>query len=245
MKDESFALIAEYEESHFWFRARNDLIVWAFTRYFPSFRTFLEIGCGTGAVLSAVGGAFPSATLTGSERSEEGLRVAAHRVSGIRLVQMDARQIPYQEEFDVIGAFDVLEHIDDDQAVLAEMHHALVRGGGLIVAVPQHRWLWSAVDEYSQHYRRYTRKELTIKLASAGFRLEHVTSFMTLVLPAMLLSRITKRDAAAMDPGAELKLGGATNVILGWLCACEAQATHRGWSLPWGGSLLAVARKVD
>jgi hypothetical protein len=86
---------------------------------------------------------------------------------------------------------------------------------------------------------------LTGKLASAGFALEHVTSFMMLVLPAMLLSRLTKRDATALDPGAELKIGGTANAILGWLCACEARATHNGWSLPLGGSLLAVARKVD
>jgi len=82
------------------------------------------------------------------------------------------------------------------------------------------------------------------KVRSAGFVVEHVTSFMTLILPAMLLSRMAKRDAASLDPGAELRVGKTTNTVLGLLCAGERRAIGRGWSLPVGGSLLVVARKV-
>jgi hypothetical protein len=113
------------------------------------------------------------------------------------------------------------------------------------VSVPQHPWLWSGVDDYSHHYRRYTRRELADKIRAAGFAIEHITSFMTLVLPAMMLSRLMTRDAASLDPAAELKVGGITNAVCGALCACEAWPISRGWSLPVGGSLLAIARKAE
>jgi SAM-dependent methyltransferase len=243
--EESFALLARYEDRHFWFHTRNALIVWAVRRYFPTLRTFLEVGCGTGVVLAAVRAAFPDAELTGTELSARGLSIAAARVPSARVMQMDGRHIPYETEFDVIGAFDVLEHIEDDAGVLAGMRRALARGGGLVVSVPQHPWLWSGVDEYSHHYRRYTRRELADKIRAAGFAVEHITSFMTFVLPAMMLSRLLTRGAASLDPAAELKVGGITNTVCGALCACEAWPISRGWSLPVGGSLLAIARKSE
>jgi len=181
--------------------------------------------------------------LTGSELSPVGLGFAAKRVGGVRLMQMDGRRIPYENAFDVVGAFDVLEHIEDDVAVLRQMRQAVAPGGGIIVSVPQHQWLWSGVDEYGGHCRRYARRELVEKISAAGLAVEHVTSFMTLVLPAMVAARFRSRDAASLDPAAELKVGTAANALFGFLCACEARAIVRRWSLPVGGSLLAVARK--
>jgi SAM-dependent methyltransferase len=161
------------------------------------------------------------------------------------MMQMDARRMPYEAEFDVIGAFDVLEHVADDGAVLAGMRKALAPGGGIIVSVPQHPWLWSGVDDYSHHFRRYTRPQLIKKIGDAGFSIAHVTSFMTLVLPAMIVSRFLTRDAASLDPAAELKAGRLTNAVCSALCACELWPVAGGWSLPIGGSLLAIARKAE
>ena len=244
LRDEAFGVLSEYESHHFWFRARNELIVAALGRHVRGLGTFLEIGCGTGAVLSAIAAAFPAATLMGTELSTAGLKVAAGRLGAARLMQMDARHIPYEAEFDAIGAFDVIEHIEEDEAVLEQMRSALVPHGLLVLTVPQHRWLWSNVDVYSRHVRRYSRAALVAKLQRAGFLLEHVTSFMTLVLPALLLSRVMTRDAASFDPSAELKIGHMTNTTFGLLCAAEARAIAAGWSLPIGGSLLAIARRI-
>jgi SAM-dependent methyltransferase len=241
---ESFALIARYEDGHFWFESRNAVIVWALQRFFPSLRSLLEIGCGTGVVLSSIARAFPDASLVGSEVSASGLGFAAERVRRARLVQMDGRHIPFEDEFEVVTAFDVLEHIPEDEAVLKEMYRAARPGGGIVVSVPQHDWLWSAVDDYSRHQRRYERGELMQKIKTAGFQSVHVTSFMTLILPAMLLSRLNKRDVNAIDPAAELKVGRIANRALGALCAAERRLLTREWSLPIGGSLFAVARKA-
>jgi 2-polyprenyl-3-methyl-5-hydroxy-6-metoxy-1,4-benzoquinol methylase len=243
LSDHSFSLIAQYERDHFWFRSRNAVITSALRTYFPAMRSFLEIGCGTGIVLQAVAEAFPQARLTGSEMATAGLGFAMKQAPSARLVQMDGRDIPYESEFDVVSAFDVLEHIEEDEAVLPQLSKAVVPGGGLLISVPQHQWLWSAVDDYSRHCRRYSRGELVAKIERAGFVVEHVTSFMTFILPAMLLSRVSKRDAAALDPGKELRIGSLANATLFAACRAERVLTDAGVSLPIGGSLLAVGRR--
>lgn len=129
-RPEAFQNLAAVEAQNFWFRARNRLIVWALKRHFPMMQRYLEIGCGTGFVLAGVAQAYPTATLVGSEVFVVGLPFAASRVKTAELLQMDARKIPYVEEFDVIGAFDVLEHIEEDEVVLAAMLRALRPGGG-------------------------------------------------------------------------------------------------------------------
>jgi SAM-dependent methyltransferase len=151
---------------------------------------------------------------------------------------MDARHIPFDSEFHVIGAFDVLEHIDDDQAVLREMHRALVRGGGIVITVPQHRWLWSTFDEFSGHKRRYTRRELVGKLAANGFQILRVTSFTSFVLPLMIASRVRRR---AIDLDQELTVAPVVNRALTGVATLERAAIRAGASFPAGGSLLAVA----
>ena len=64
---------------------------------------------------------------------------------------MDARRIPFEDEFDVIGAFDVLEHIKEDEQVLVQMHRAVKSGGGIMLTVPQHMFLWSEQDVQAHH----------------------------------------------------------------------------------------------
>jgi len=128
---EHFAQLAEVEADNFWFRSRNRLLVWALRRYFPDARKFLEIGCGTGFVLSRIQREFSELSVSGCDIFIEGLRYAEKRLPGVSLFQMDARRIPFENEFDVIGAFDVLEHIAEDDVILAQMFHAIKPGGGL------------------------------------------------------------------------------------------------------------------
>ena len=232
-----FAAIAAVEERHFWFRSRSRLIVWALRRHFPRARSMLEIGCGTGNVLAALQQSGIE-RLVGSEAHAEGLAFAARRAPGAELMQMDARRIPFRGEFDVLGAFDVIEHIEEDEQVLREMFAACRPGGGVMLTVPQHAWLWSKRDEIAQHRRRYNRRELLAKLAAAGFQRPWVTSFVSLLLPLMALSR-RRKDVSS----AELEVGAAANQVLGAVMALERGVIRAGVSLPAGGSLLAVAHK--
>lgn len=238
-----FAELAALEARNFWFRARNRLIVWALQRYAAGFGSLLEVGCGTGYVLQGVASAFPRARLVASEAETEGLRFAAQRVPGAEFLQMDARHMPYEQEFDVVGAFDVIEHISEDESVLAQMRRALRPGGSLLLTVPQHPFLWSEYDVRAHHVRRYTAGELRQKLGRAGFSVVRMTSFVSVLLPLMMLSRMIRRTAAAgYDPLAELRIGRLANTLLERALDAERLLIRAGLPLPCGGSLLAVAR---
>ena len=242
---EHFASLAGLEARHFWFQARNRLIVGALRRYFPAMRDFLEVGCGTGYVLSAVTQAFPQASISGSEYFAEGLSFAAARVPGAVLCQADARRLPFAEEFDVIGAFDVLEHVAEDEQALCSIRRALRPSGGLVVTVPQHRWLWSRTDEAACHVRRYTRNELAMKITAVGFEVIAVTSFVSLLLPVLLaVRRRSRRSDAVFDPLAELRINPWLNRTLAGVMAVERVFLACGLRFPAGGSLLMVARKT-
>lgn len=245
-KEQYFADLARMEKGHFWFQARNELIVWALGKYAADFQTFLEIGCGTGYVLSGISREFEGRQLYGSELFVAGLAFAAGRLPSVRFMQMDARRIPYLEEFDAIGAFDVLEHIEDDCQVLAQANGALKRGGLLCVTVPQHPWLWSATDSYAMHVRRYSRRELHEKIRSAGFEIVRSTSFVTVLLPAMILSRLANYGSADNGTGdSEFGLPRLANALFLWAMRADLLAIRMGVDLPAGGSRLVIARKAS
>jgi SAM-dependent methyltransferase len=240
-----FRELAELEEKNFWFRARNRIILWAIRKYSRDMKTFLEIGCGTGFVISAISSQFGNIKLFGSEYFEEGLAYARDRVPDAEFSQMDARHIPFRSEFDAIGAFDVLEHIEDDAIVLQQIFGALKPGGTLFISVPQHRWLWSVTDEYACHVRRYDSDELKNKVCGAGFEIMRSTSFVSTLLPAMYFSRLLQQNEVDMniDDFAGLRVNPVLNQLLEWMLNFELILISIGISLPVGGSRLLVARK--
>jgi SAM-dependent methyltransferase len=240
--DESFDHLPEQEERSFWFRGRNRLIDWALRRYFPDARTFFELGCGTGVVLAALRASRPELALAGGEPFAAGLAVARGRLPDVPLYQLDGRRLPFEQEFDVVGAFDVLEHVDEDEEVLAQMHQAVRPGGGILVSVPQHPWLWSAVDEFSLHRRRYTARQLVDRVERAGFRVVRKTSFVSLLLPAVAVSRWRERGKESYDPNTEYGLPDAVDRVFGATLTAERGLIRAGVSLPAGSSLLVVAR---
>lgn len=245
-KAEYFDDLVAREPGHFWFESRNRLLQWAIGRYAGDAANYLEIGCGTGFVLAGVASAFPRMRLSASEIFTAGLRVARQRVPRAEFLQLDARHLPFEAEYDLAGAFDVIEHIEEDEAVLASLHAALREGGTLVLTVPQHPSLWSPADDYAQHKRRYVRSELRGKLERAGFRCITMTSFVSLLLPAMWASRVAQRHGRSrvFHPASEFDIHPAINGVLRAALALEGALIRGGLKLPAGGSLLAVARKV-
>ena len=241
-----FRELASLEAGNFWFRARNKLILWALEKYSPGLESLLEVGCGTGFVISEISKRFPAARLSGSEFLEEGLVYARQRAPGAEFSQMDARQIPHEGAFDVVCAFDVLEHIEEDEVVLRQMFKALRSDGMVFITVPQHPWLWSAVDEYACHVRRYDASELHEKVRRAGFGIVRSTSFVFTLLPAMCLSRLFQRKQADMnvDDVAGLRVNPVLNRVFGWLLDFELALIRLGVCLPAGGSRLLLGRKM-
>lgn len=242
-----YASLYDLEGKHFWFRNRNALILRFARRYFSDSHAYLEVGCGTGFVLSAVAQAFPRWRVWGAEVFSEGLRYASERVPTARFLQMDARRIPFRNEFSLIGCFDVLEHIEEDGQVLASMREALKPAGGVLLTVPQHPSLWSQQDVVAHHVRRYERNELQQKLAAAGFEILSSTSFVTTLLPVMAVSRSLGKLSRALreDQLRELRPGRLGSLVGEIGMRVDRLLISMGVPLPVGGSRLVAARRID
>jgi SAM-dependent methyltransferase len=243
---DAFEMLARIEATHFWFVARNTLIVGLADRYFPNARRYLEIGCGNGAVLQALAASRSWDRLVGSDLHPAGLAHASQRLPwGVEFVQMDARVIPAVDAFDLTGAFDIVEHVADDDAVLQALRRATSPGGGTIMAVPQHPWLWSRSDEIGHHQRRYRLGELEAKLKRNGFEVLFSSSYTVLLLPLMALSRLKARLRPAegdTDVLREMDIEPGPNRVLTALLRAEVRLTLAGLRWPLGGSRVVVAR---
>jgi SAM-dependent methyltransferase len=243
--DDDVDRLAAAEDRSFWFRGRNRILLGTLAAEFPAAASFLEVGCGNGYVLGGVADRHPDMRIAGTDLSASGLQNARRRIPGAMLLRSDARELPFESEFDVVGAFDVIEHIPEDETVLAELRRAVRPGGGVLVTVPQHRWLWSETDRYSGHQRRYTRAELVGKLEAAGLRVRFTTSFTSLLLPAMAASRAWQAvSGRPYDPARELRIGAGADRAADLAMRLEGTIIARGARLPAGGSLLAVAERA-
>jgi SAM-dependent methyltransferase len=240
---EAFECLSRIEPGHYWFESRNRLIVWAIGRYCRGARTLLEVGCGTGFVLQGIDKTFPSLLLTASDAMPGGLAIAATRVPTAVLIQQDARALDAVERFDIVCAFDVLEHIVEDEDVLRRMFRATTPGGRILITVPQHPQLWSRTDTYARHLRRYRRHDLIARIRRAGFMPLRVTSFVSLLLPVLAVSRWADAVRPGWCSGREDSVPRLINTVLRAVLSIERQAIRCGVSWPAGGSLLAVARK--
>lgn len=245
-----FDQLARIEDQHFWFCARNRLILGLARRISSSLKPcnlVLEVGCGTGNVLRILETACPNSKLVGLELWLDGLRHARGR-SGAFLVQADIRDSPFGRQFDLVGMFDVLEHLADDQETLRLVHNALRSGGKLLLTVPAHQSLWSYFDEAARHCRRYSMDGIRRKLEDAGFEVEFLTQFMACIFPLVWAYRKLagrRRTISTQQlAGEEFRLVPVVNRILTGLLHLEAVWICRGHSLPVGTSLVVVARKV-
>lgn len=249
MNPEEFQKLSKVEDDHFWFRTRNRLLTGLARKYCGEARSFLEIGCGNGAVLRAMRHERAWRCIAGAEFHVTALRIARRRLgASVELGRMDARKILIRGAFDLIGAFDVIEHIADDEGVLRQLRAALASDGSVMISVPQHPFLWSSTDVAAMHARRYRRGELESKLVAAGFKVLASTSFVCLLLPAMVASRLMnpgngKRSKIAAD--SEFSLPPWLNQLFGAITDCEVWLTLRGLRWPIGGSRVVVARRTD
>jgi len=238
----AFWYLSVAEGRHWWFRSRNQIIIWILESRAKGINDFLEVGCGTGYVIGGIAKALPNLRLEASEYFEEGLVFARERLPQCRFRQLDATLMRDENAYDCIGSFDVIEHIDTDDCVLSNFSRALRPGGFLLITVPQHSWLWSAADDYAHHVRRYTCSELRRKVLSAGLRIEYCTSFVSLLLPLMALQRLQFRKQT-YNPDAEFKINPLLNVALYLVMQLEFALLRLGLIFPAGGSLLLLARK--
>lgn len=243
---EGNAFCYQLEEDSFWFNHRNAFILEALKRLPPEGILF-DIGGGNGFVARAIQDIGIETILV--EPGIEGVLNAQRR--GIeQLVCATLEDAGFREHtLPAVGMFDVLEHIQKDVVFLQTLNRLMVPGGRLYLTVPAYSFLWSSEDDFAQHYRRYTLRQLENSLEQAGFRVKFASYiFMTLPAPIFLFRTLPskmgyrkKGDLRRMD--SELRPGSDfTNNLLDAVLSLELEVLRRRKSLPFGGSCLVVAQ---
>jgi SAM-dependent methyltransferase len=241
---EAHLALAKVEETSFWFKHRNRIVVDAVRRFSPGKKLF-EIGGGNGYVSLGLKRAGYEPVVV--EPGISGAEIASSR--GITVVNAALSADLFNPgSLPAIGLFDVIEHIDDDREFLEKCWDAIEPGGVVYITVPASRGLWSTDDEYAGHYRRYGRKQLRSLLETVGFEPMQVSGFfLLLVTPLFLLrtlpSKFGRRKVTSVDEAVTHHNEGVLSRLIGFASGFEVEALHRGASLPAGTSLIAVARK--
>ena len=236
----------DIEERHWWFAGRRRIIGSVLDRELNVVddRVALDVGCGTGFMLGFLG---RWAEVTGTDADSTAIAYCRKRGYG-NVRQLEGESLPFDDEaFDLVSAFDVLEHIPDDGRMAREMARVLRPGGTMILTVPAYPALWGPQDEISHHCRRYGRGELRLLVSGSGLELQRLTAFNTILFPPIALIRLGRRLAPFKARGEarsdfEMTKPGRLNDLLARIFAMEAPLIER-MNLPIGVSFLALARK--
>jgi SAM-dependent methyltransferase len=231
--------MAELDERHWWYCARREVIAALIGRLArpPAGGAILEIGCGTGHNFKMLGefGRVDALELDDQARAISEKRLG-RSVMSAPLPKLAG--VP-RRHYDLIGAFDVIEHIDDDRAAIASIAARLKPGGKFVMTVPAHQWMWSAHDTVNHHKRRYSKRSLRALIAGSPLKLDRVGYFNSLLFPIAVAERIASK--ALGKDGGDLELPPAPlNAALKRTFAAERHVIGR-LPLPPGLSLFAVA----
>lgn len=230
--------LSDIEKRHFWFGPRDRLLHQQAQRAFPSVGAALELGGGSGRLLPVWDEMFDTVVMV--EPYTKSLEAAALRGSSATLIQADACKLPFDtQRFDVVMAFDVLEHVPAS-TMLGEARRVARDGAKLLISVPAFQSLWSYADEMAGHRCRYDLKGLKSELQNHGWRIEGHTHYQCALFPLLWVSRrLLGRRAHATERN-PARIAGR---LLGAINAAEVALCSRV-SLPFGSSLIAWAEAV-
>ena len=241
MEPEVYRAMAAHEDRHWWFVGRRAVICALLDRIdLPDAPAILEAGCGTGGNLYMLG---ERGTVSAFEPHDEAREFAAEKplaaVFGGRL----PFEVPFEpNSFDLVAAFDVLEHIEDDGPALAALVSMARPGGWILVTVPAIQALWGSHDRRLHHVRRYDPARLRRIVADAGAQVVYETSFNTILAPVAMAYRVGER-LLGRDLGDQERMPPAVvNRILAWAFSLERHVVGR-IRVPIGLSLAMVLRR--
>ncbi len=239
-----FATMATHASDHWWYRARWTLMEQLLADRVPAGSTALDIGCGTGELLDVLARC-GAAVVAGTDLSEEALGYARRRVGAGTILASLAEAVPFASACaEVVVSLEVLEHLDDPLAALAEYHRVLRPGGTLLVTVPAYQSLWGAHDVAAGHRRRYRLGELRAQVSSAGFEVEEGRYYFSfLVPPAFLVRKTPLRRLVEEGSEDDASAGRVASKVFGALAAAERALLARGRALPFGLSMFVIARR--
>ena len=244
MKEHTYPIMFRVEQSHWWYTGRRKILTQFIEdicrRVTDRRPRILDVGCGTGAnllMLSNYGDA------EGVDISKDALAFCRER--GLDKVKLGAgEELPYDDgTFDLVTAFDVVEHMDDDLAGLREMRRVLRPGGRVLLFVPTFMFLWGLQDDVSNHRRRYRLSELRRVLEQAGFEIERSTyANIMFFFPILFVRQLMRVTGIKAESENNINVP-ALNGVLGRLLGAESWILKR-MNIPFGVSGLCVARKT-
>lgn len=223
---------------YWWYQARSALLERALARYAVGSPHVLDLGSADG----------PSAAWV------------QQRAGHIASLDIDPRGLPHNgicgsgtalpfadASFDLVSAFDVIEHLAPEQLALAEIHRVLRPGGVLLMAVPAYQWAWTDHDIANGHHRRYTRARAVAAVTASGFVVERATYAFAATFPMFAVERLARRalgsrEQQARDVASVPTLPRPVHRALLGVCRVDEVLLAR-MNLPFGSSVFLAARK--
>ena len=235
-----FDRMAELDQHHWWFLARRRILETLIGRTVkpPREARILEVGCGTGHNLTMLK---KFGTVEASELDPSARALSTKRLGReVKEAKLPDLSMFERNAYDLVALLDVLEHVPDDLGSLKAINKRLKPGGALLLTVPANPWMWSAHDTAHHHFRRYRKKQLASLFAQAGFEVQLLSYFNTLLYPlvaaARIIGKLTRKDSAD-----DRLPGDGVNKALQSIFGLEAGFIGKV-AMPFGVSLVAVVR---
>jgi SAM-dependent methyltransferase len=229
------------QENHWWFRGRRSILTQLIGALeLPKPAKVLEVGCGPGGNLTMLR---RFGDVVAMEPDEASRAYAAERMG----VRVEAGFLPDDlpfapDSFDLVCAFDVIEHVDDDAASVQALARLIRPGGYFATTVPGQPWMWSRHDELHHHKRRYRMRAYRAMFQDAGLQIVKASHFNTLLFPPIAAVRAAKMLTGSKSADDDSMPPAPLNALLGGLFAAE-----RHWlahaPLPFGVSIVLIARR--
>ena len=242
MRPEEHARLAKLEREYWWHVGRRDIVRAVLSRSVGNgaAHRLVDVGCGSGGNLQLLAEFGTVIAMDDAPAALSLVRETGHQ----HVVCGSAVHLPFDaDSLDVIAMLDVLEHIDDDKAVLAECHRVLKPGALLLMTVPAYQWLWSGHDEALGHRRRYRRSALVKLVARAGFETRTVSYAVSALFPLIAGFRVLERLMSKRQQTSYVMVPGWLNTLFAASMKMEAKAIAAGARLPFGTSIIVAGLK--
>lgn len=232
--------------THFWHRAKLGLIQVVLKNLYPDktlSREIIDVGCGTGEELQVLN---DYGALTAIDKNQKALKLARNHQVDIIHADIETYDL-IERPADLICAFDILEHLDNDQAVLNNIQAGLKPNGVFFFTVPAHTWLYGPHDIALNHKRRYNKAELKAKLKTAGFKQIELYYWNTVLFPLEAIYRLLKKflySRVTTTRHSESSLSSAIlNNLLYQIFKIDNWLARKKFSSPWGLTIYGLAKK--